>query len=92
MQTPVPQPVSGLVQHLRDVLRGRPSGLGRGLGQVLDRLLEEVGIVAATRFEDELAGRRALPCLVQTMHRGIYSFPYIFVRHRGLVVRVVLAG
>lgn len=70
---------------------GLLSGLRRGRGEIGDCLLEEVGIVAAARFEDELAGRRALQMSVQYM-LSIQCVSYIFVRHVALVVVEVFGG
>lgn len=68
MQTPVSHAVSRLVQHLRDI-RGRVfSALRRGRREVGDCLLEEVGVVAATRFEDQLARRSALFTSITRSH------------------------
>jgi hypothetical protein len=64
VQTPVPHAILRFVQHLRDVC-GRLLPLFRGCRcEVGDCFLEQVGVVAATRFEDKLTRRRALDWLV----------------------------
>lgn len=64
MQTPIPHAIFRFVQHLRDV-RSRLLPLFRGCGcHVGDCFLEQVGVVATTRFEDKLTRRRTLDSLV----------------------------
>lgn len=60
METAIPDAVGSLVQHLGNIFLLLLPCLLRGLGQVGNGLLEELGVVASARFEDQLARGSAL--------------------------------